>query len=163
MTVWRKIPGLPERFEASSEGQIRTLPYEVAVPDRRGDGVRVRKLPGRVLQQRVATGSKSKGHPIVTIWSKSATSKCIGEQRVALLVARAFHGCPYPPGGDGGQRWRVRHIDGDVLNIRAANLEWIANVGAGKDLYHDNLRALSRDESVEDWATRIFGYWEEDG
>ena len=37
--IWKKIPWLPDRFEVSDEGQVRTLPY--TTPDRRVGGSKI--------------------------------------------------------------------------------------------------------------------------
>ena len=53
--------------------------------------------------------------------------------RVHDLVARAF--AKLPPGNL--RRWRVEHMDGDVINNNARNLSWVPIPGSGA--------------SVDDW------------
>lgn len=164
MTEWRKIPGLPERFEASEYGEIRSLAYEVKV-FRKDGTVRSRPIDGRVLLPRAYDGGKSNGHPVVTIASLNTSGKKLGEQRVSVLVARAFHGCPYEPGDPGGKnKWRILHLDGDITNVAANNLEWVTSNGSSTNtaaykLYCENLRKLEqqRNEPAIIWARRIFG------
>jgi len=161
VTEWRKIPGLPERFEASDGGEIRTIAYHTKVT--RKDGrVCMRPIEGKVLQPRF-TGRKSKGHPTVTISGESARGTKLGEMRVSLLVCRAFHGTPYDPGDPNGcQKYRVLHIDSDIKNTKPTNLKWIGSKGCGDteytQLYEQNLRDLERDsQDLKGWAARIFG------
>lgn len=156
MTEWRKIPGLPDRFEASDDGRIRSLPYEVTYV--RNGKKSVRPIAGKVLKPRCHEGGKSKGQPVVSLSGLTKIGTTIGEQRVSLLVARAFHGAPYEPGDQtNAQKWRVMHKDGDVLNVRADNLEWVGSNGhLVTSLYEENLRKLERDTPSE-WCRRIFG------
>lgn len=159
MTEWRKIPGLPDRFEASDDGRIRSIPYKVKVLRKDGT-IRLRPVAGKELKPRSYEGGKSKGHPVVTISGRTVNGTKVGEQRISLLVARAFHGCPYAPGDQTGcQRWRVMHIDGDINNINADNLKWIGSNGnITSTLYEENVRRLA--EEREDpllWARRVFG------
>jgi len=164
VTEWQKIPGLPPRFEASSHGEIRSLPYEVKVLAKNGT-VKVRRIAGKTLLPRVTDRGKSRGHPIVSISSTTSAGTFAGEQRVSLLVARAFHGCPYEVGDlASSNKWRILHLDGDITNTAADNLEWITSNGgspssASYKLYEENLRKL-RQQSKEPfilWAKRIFG------
>lgn len=161
MTEWRKIPGLPDRFEASDRGEIRTLPYRTRVTRKNGQ-ILMRPIDGKVLQPRF-TGRKSKGHPTVTIAGESTKGTKLGEMRVSLLVCRAFHGCPYDPGDlKGCQKYRVLHIDSDITNTAPSNLKWIGSKGCGDteytQLYERNLRRLERDRKDPNaWLARVFG------
>jgi hypothetical protein len=164
VTDWRKIPGLPERFEASSEGEIRSLPYETKVVSKHGT-VRIRQMSGKTLTQRTWDGGKSKGHPVVSISCQTTSGTKVGEQRVSVMVARAFHGCPYEPGDAAeSNKWRVLHRDGDITNTAADNIEWVTSNGgspnsASYKLYESNIRKLEqqRQEPVINWAKRVFG------
>ena len=154
-TEWRKIPFVPDHYEVSDSGLIRALDREVEIIKKDGSSHR-RKIEGRYLNQRIRPNGKSKGHPVV--------HTDVGEIRVCLLVARAFHGAPYTPGDlAAGQRWRIRHKDGDITNVAAENLEWVGNTGSScgdhGSLYEENLRRLEelRREPVEDWIKRMWG------
>lgn len=161
---WRKIPRIPDRYEVSNTGLVRALPADITTISQKTGRASKRRLPGRYLTPYVREDGKSRGHPVVSLSSASKDVN-LGVVRVALLVARAFHGTPYEPGDSGeANRWRIRHKDGDILNVRADNLEWIGNAGAGadqkaNDLYAYNLRRLEelRQEPVEDWIKRIWG------
>ena len=157
-TEWRKIPGKPERYEVSNTGIVRVLPYETLVTRKASGKVTRRSIQGRYLECYVSEKDvRSKGHPIVSFASTKG-----GSARVCLLVARAFHGCPYTPGDlAAGQKWRVRHIDGDICNNSADNLQWVGNAGSegSGSLYEENLRKLAkaREEPVQDWIRRMWG------
>jgi len=162
-TVWRRIPHAPERYEASNTGVIRIRSREVDVIRKNGT-VTKRYLEGRYLNPYVRSTGKSKGHPVVSLAAAAGDRSKIGEIRVCLLVARAFHGTPYKPGDSKGcQKWRILHKDADITNNCADNLQWIGNGGVnddeGRALYERNLRRLEelRREPVEDWIKRIWG------
>lgn len=157
---WVKVPGLPEHYEINRDGQLRILPYEVEYRRIRKDGgvkVVTRTEPGKIVKQYLGQGRRSKGkYPIVSLKGHSET-------RLNLLVARAFHGCPYDSDDlQGKQRWRVRHKDGNTLNVHADNLEWIGNVGN----FNANLKAAqhkalsdwdkAKEEPIEDWLLKFY-------
>lgn len=163
MTEWHKIPGLPERFEASDQGEIRSLPYEVKVLCKNGT-VKIRQIAGKTLKQRRYEGGKSNGHPVVSISSLTSSGAKTGEQRVSVMVARAFHGCPYQPGDSkGAKKWRIMFIDGDITNCAASNLDWATSNGmaAGSEsnrLYEENIRKLEQQRiDPTSWVKRVFG------
>lgn len=92
---WRAVPGF-DGYEASRTGEIRTK-------------------GGRVLAQSAhprKSGGKSDYY--VDLW-QGGEHKCV---RVARLVARAW----VPGYADG---MTVNHMDGDTLNNRIENLEWM--------------------------------------
>ena len=167
MTVWKKVPGLPERYEVSEYGEIRTLDYDT--PVKRGGIFRGehKHIKGRMISPYISRNAsgKSRGNPIVSLAGSYTHGARLGEVRLCLLIARAFHGCPYPPADKAlCQGWRIRHIDGDLENNRADNLEWVGTVGAVKvedrHLYEQNIRELARRERelpIEDWLKMIFG------
>jgi hypothetical protein len=95
---WRPIPGYEGLYEASDDGQVRSLPRR----DWRG-----RVLSGRVLK----THRNSSGYPIVSLCTRGKPRTIYVHQ----LVAAAFIG-PRPAGTE------TRHLDGDQLNNRAGNL-----------------------------------------
>lgn len=160
---WRKIPYLPDRYEASSDGRIRTLDRHIRAVSKNGE-VFSRFRPGKELNITLRNSTKSRGtHPTVTLTRSPDEPKFrAGETRVCILVARAFHSCPYVPGDRyGRQNWRIMHRDGDTCNNAANNLEWVSSNSdqAARIQYERNLLRLEelRDEPVEDWIKRIWG------
>lgn len=157
---WRKIPGLPSKYEASSDGRIRILAHEVSVSYNLKTGVKVvqRHVPEREIKSFLSSTAKKRGKkiPCVSIGGS-------GETRVNLLVARAFHGMPYELGNSrAAQKWRVMHIDGDTTNVAADNLEWVGNAG-GPNLtqnaaYDRAVQAWRQrcEEPVGDWLLRFY-------
>ena len=71
---------------------------------------RVRSKTGRILKINYTTR-----YPFVVLYSGSRSTR--KNHRVHILVARAFLGEPPP-------KHEVRHLDGDVTNIRLENLKY---------------------------------------
>lgn len=175
MALWKPIPlaAVAKRFEACDEGLVRTLPYQ-SESNRYGETF-MRNMPGRILKPRINKQSPSLGkHPIVGIYignSRATTQN--REIRVARLVCAAFYGLPYDPSDMRDvKRWRIRHIDGDITNCWAVNLEWVHAVNAATPeestaamtLYQQNVAKLEaqRSESSSAFLSRLFGTDEEE-
>lgn len=107
--LWKPIKGFEGLYEVSSLGRVRSLDrYIKSITSR--NGVQFKK--GIVLKQQ---HNRVTGYYTVTLW-------CNNEQRgfnVHRLVAEHF--LPNDNGHD-----TVKHIDGDRLNNRADNLEWVS-------------------------------------
>lgn len=169
MALWKPIPihSIPKRFEACDEGLIRTLPYQ-SVSSRYGGDPFIRNMPERILKPRINKHSPSLGkHPVVGIHTGDNRQNCNNrEYRVGRLVCATFHGVPYDTRNQRQvQRWRIRFIDGDVLNCAADNLQWVYSAGENgterknQSVYEKNLDGWNqrRTESAEDFRTRMFG------
>ena len=97
---WRPVFGYEGLYLVSDQGRV----YSVARLDSRG----VRRGGKYLLPHRGGPG-----YLLVDLW-RSNTRR---SYTVHLLVCEAFYG-PRPEGND------VRHMDGNPLNNRAANLQW---------------------------------------
>lgn len=107
--IWKPIPSLPG-FEASNIGRIRALPF-----------LANSKRVGQPTQRR--SGAIIKGEMLSSGYRAFKSKRVETGVRVRYLVHRlvceAFHG---KPDFDDAT---VDHIDGDRLNNRADNLEWV--------------------------------------
>lgn len=93
---------------------------------------RVRRVGGRhILCPRVNRG----GYWVVHIHTEDVNS----DLYVHALVAEAFHG-PRPPGQ------QVNHINGDKLDARAANLEWVTPSANRRHAFTAGLQRQARGE-----------------
>lgn len=103
--TWRDIPDLEGYYQASDQGQIRSV-------DRHQTDTRGRRTfrRGRILKQ-----TTRDGHPGALI-SVDGVTRTFSACR---LVARTFLGAPPKV-----KTPRVIHIDGDPANNRVANLRW---------------------------------------
>lgn len=105
--IWKPIPGFEGKYEASSEGRIKSLDREITRPNRWGAETTV-KWRGRIL---VAIENKDG-------YLQTKLGECKKPWGVHQLVAMAFHG--YPPRG-----MTVDHIDTNKRNNRPENLEYV--------------------------------------
>ena len=122
MEEWKVIPGYEGLYEASSEGRIRTANGKVTSSAR---------FPYRVWRQRILkpkTEWRKCGKYYderVSLWKDGVRKDFL----VARLVAMAFAEVPY----DG---LTVNHINGNPMDNRAENLEWVTladNIAHGFD------------------------------
>jgi len=107
--MWGPIPGYETTYEASTEGQIRSLERVVTYTRRDGRCVE-RKYPTKVLKP----GLNSRGYEIVSL--------CDADNRhhtraVHRLVLETFTG-PKQTGQE------CRHLDGNIRNNALTNLRW---------------------------------------
>jgi|SRR5579859_7994369 len=109
---WLPIPGYPG-YEVSDAGRVRSLDRTVAHSHGRG----LRTIAGSVMRPR-----KDK-HGYLELMVSVGARRSL--RRVHTLVLLAFAGSP--PGLLAAHRggWQVNHINGDVLDNRPANLEWV--------------------------------------
>lgn len=114
--TWRAIPGV-DNYEASSEGQIRSL--DRTITDSVGH---VYFRPGKVLKP-----VNKAGYMFVSVKFNDGPRK---STRAHQLVCRAFHGLPPDP------RMDVRHLNGDSTDNRPENLAW----GTRSQNMHDRVR-----------------------
>lgn len=108
--IWKAIPGLGDKYEVSSHGRVRTLPYLARFVHWRTGAECFRQTKVKILAQQV----QNAGYPLVHLWHE--------DKRTALtvhrLVAAAF--CPgFFEAAD------VNHKDGVKTNNHADNLEWV--------------------------------------
>lgn len=121
--VWKDIPGYEGIYQASSFGNIRSSEGKTTSNSRYS----ARRWKSRILKGR---GDNPRTGRRVTLWKYGEAKDWL----VARLVAATFLGLP-PEG------YTVNHIDGNRLNNRIENLEWLTlgdNVRHGFDtgLYH---------------------------
>ena len=142
--VWKDIPGYEGIYQASNYGEIRTV--EGKTTCNKYHGKRVWK--SRVLKGR---GDNKTTGKRVSLW-KDGKSK---DFLVARLVATAFLG--YPPDG-----FTVNHKDGNRLNNRIENLEWLSiadNIRHGyrTGLFNNVLKPIKifrvKDEKIFDFPS----------
>lgn len=143
MEVWKDIPGYEGIYQASTFGNIRTVEGKITSNKRYA----VRHWKSRILKGRgdnYATGKR------VNLW-KDGKAK---EWLVARVVAITFLGDP-PEG------FTVNHIDGNRLNNRVDNLEWLSladNIrhGFATGLYHRQVAiSIRRDGQTYDFRSMV--------
>ncbi len=105
MEIWKDIPGYEGKYQASTQGRIRSLTRPITQMSRYGHPF-TRIVKGRILRP---AASKNAPHLYVVLGHGAAGSP------VHQLIAAAFHG-PHPTDVD------VRHLDGNIQNNAADNL-----------------------------------------
>ena len=105
--VWKPVPGYEDRYEVSNTGLVKSLDIYVNC---RGGKTRISK--GRIKP----THKNNRGYLMVGLCRDNKTDTTL----VHRLVAEAF--VPNPKG-----KPQVNHIDGNINNNRADNLEWVTD------------------------------------
>jgi hypothetical protein len=134
---WREIPGWPD-YAVSNFGKVKRI-----VKPKRGRG-RV----GNILKARIPGGGS---YPAVNLSEGGLSTQWY----VHRLVAHAFLG-PCPEGKE------VNHIDGDKLNPRLDNLEYVTRSGNMLHAFQNGLKSNrgeknSRATLTEDDVLSIIG------
>lgn len=107
--MWKPIPGYETSYEASTDGQIRSLERLVTYTRRDGRCVE-RKYPTKVLKP----GLNSRGYEIVTLCDANNRHHT---RAVHRLVLETYVG-PKQQGQE------CRHLDGNIRNNALTNLCW---------------------------------------
>jgi len=129
------VPGYEGLYEASSFGRVRRPPDWVPL----GGGF---GKPGRILSKSV----HAKGYFYVNTRSRRGKKSSV---TVHSLVAGAFLG-PRPEG------MVVNHRDGNKLNNKPSNLEWVTQKENDAHARRMGLTKTARGEGCDrDWETRL--------
>ena len=138
---WRDIPGFEGRYQASTEGRIRST-----------DKICTHK--GRVLKTCIG----SNGYPYVGVWAKGG--KNAKYTPVHHLVALTFL-------GERPQGYEICHADGNKQNNRLTNLRYASrtenrldvyrNGGRYSNLYPDQVREIRKLLEEKQMSQRAIG------
>ena len=107
--IWKDIPDYEGIYQASSLGRIRTAPNKITYTNRHG----ARHWKCRIMKGR---GNNYKTGKRVSLWKNGKAKDWL----VARLVAITFLGKPTIEANT------VNHINGNRLDNRIENLEWLS-------------------------------------
>lgn len=110
MERWRDIPGYEGIYQASTDGNIRTCEGKTTYTVRHG----VRRWKQRVLKQKFAKNKKGRTDARVNLWKGGCEKTYLVSRLVAMAWCEGYQ--------DG---LTVNHINGNPLDNRAENLEWV--------------------------------------
>lgn len=138
MEIWKDIPGYEGYYQASSMGRIRSIEGKVTHSIRHGRRV----WHERIIKPKKCADFRHCGYR-VTLWKDKQYKDCL----VARLVATTFHENLID------SEMTVNHKDGDRLNNRIENLEWLSladNIRHGFEtgLYPQRRITLLSDDGV---------------
>lgn len=132
MEIWKDIPGYEGIYQASTDGRIRSSPGKTTYTKRHG----IRHWKTRIIKPKSCSNFNLCGYR-VTLWKNGKPKDFL----VARLVCSTFHGNFI------NTKMTVNHIDGNRLNNKIENLEWLTlgdNIRAGFDtgLYKKNQKQI---------------------
>ena len=111
MEEWKDIPGYEGLYQASTFGRIRTCEGKVTSSARFPHRV----WKQRVMKQKLCTNKKGRSDYRVELWNGKLHRTWLVSRLVAMTFCDGYH--------DG---WTVNHINGDQLDNRSENLEWLS-------------------------------------
>jgi hypothetical protein len=108
---WRDIPGYEGIYQASRNGEIRTTPGKATSNKRFAH--RVWKT--RVLKQKVTKRGNGRSDARVSLWKDGKEKTWLVSRLVGLAWCEGF-----------SENMTINHINGNSLDNKAENLEWVS-------------------------------------
>lgn len=124
MEQWKDIPGYEKLYQASTHGRIRTCEGKTTASARFPHRV----WKQRTLKQKVTTNYKGRTDARVSLWKEGKEKTWLVSRLIALAWCDGY--------SDG---LTVNHINGNSLDNRAENLEWVSKAENIKKGFSDGL------------------------
>ena len=109
--IWKDIPGYEGIYQASTFGNIRTAEGKITSNKRYA----VRRWKQRILKPKSPKSDGYRGDLRVSLWKDGISKDFLVARLVAMTWVQGY--------SDG---MTVNHIDGNYLNNRIDNLEWVS-------------------------------------
>lgn len=109
--IWKDIPGYEGIYQASTLGNIRTAEGKITSNKRYA----VRRWKQRILKPKSPKSDEYRGDLRVSLWKDGISKDFLVARLVAMTWVQGY--------SDG---MTVNHIDGNYLNNRIDNLEWVS-------------------------------------
>ena len=124
MEEWKAIPGYEGLYEASNLGRIRTAEGKTTV-----NAKQTRVWKQRIMKIHLTKRSTRGFNQMVSLWKDGKRKELLVPRLVALTWCDGY--------SDG---LTVNHIDGNPLNNKAENLEWVTMSENLKHAYRTGLK-----------------------
>ena len=137
MEEWKDIPGYENLYQASNFGRIRSVDGKETSSAR----FPVRKWKQRIMKQKYANRVRGNGRDArVCLWKDGKGKTFLVSRLVALTWCCGF-----------SEGMTVNHIDGNIENNNANNLEWVTHaenirLGFETGLYSTAKKCLIKDD-----------------
>lgn len=124
MEQWRDIPGYETLYQASDHGRIRTCEGKVT-----GNARYARRVwKQRILKQKVCRNKKGRYDARVELWKDGKHKTFLVSRLIAMTWVDGY-----------SPELTVNHRDGNPLNNKADNLEWLSLADNIKQGFEDGL------------------------
>ena len=130
MEEWKDIPGYEGLYQASTLGNIRTCEGKTTSSARFAKRV----WKQRVLKQKLDRNRKGRVDAKVNLWKDGTAKTMLVSRLVAMTWCRGY-----------ADNLTVNHINGDSLDNRADNLEWMSRA--------DNIRHGFKNGLYKNWRS----------
>lgn len=111
MEMWKDIPGYEGIYQASTCGSIRTCDGKTTFTEHHG----VRHWKQRFLKFKLTTNKKGRTDERVDLWKDGKKKTWLVSRLIAMTWCEGYQ-----------EGLTVNHINGNPLDNRAENLEWVS-------------------------------------
>ena len=121
MEQWRDIPGYEGIYQVSNMGRIRTCEGKTTYTERHG----IRHWKQRIIKQKICKNTYGRKDARVILWKDGKEKTWLVSRLVGLAWCSGY--------ADG---LTINHINGNHLDNRADNLEWVTiqeNIKKGRE------------------------------
>ncbi len=124
MEQWRDIPGYEGIYQVSNIGRIRTCKGKTTYTERHG----IRHWKQRIMKQKICKNTYGRKDARVILWKDGKEKTWLVSRLVGLAWCAGY--------ADG---LTINHINGNPIDNRAENLEWVTLSENIKKGYEDGL------------------------